>query len=95
MTTCSQVPIADARSILCTATGLGDIGGSILGRGTDMPCEAQDAVDSLHDARWREAKMKSLEDMKKSDDISAKVDRERKDIEKEIQQAERDIPEQM
>jgi hypothetical protein len=57
----------------------------------------EDAVAELRTKKQQlQSKMKSLEDMKKSGDISDKVYKEKKkDIQKEIQQVERDIVEQM
>lgn len=57
----------------------------------------EDAVAELRTKKQQlQSKMKSLEDMKKSGDISDKVYKEKKkDIEKEIQQVERDIVDQM
>jgi hypothetical protein len=57
----------------------------------------EDAVAELRTKKAQlQSKMKSLDDMKKSGDISDKVYKEKKkDIEKEIQQLERDIVEQM
>jgi chromosome segregation ATPase len=56
-----------------------------------------DAVAELRTKKQAlQSKIKSLEEMKKSGDISDKVYKEKKkDIEKEIQQVERDIVEQM
>jgi hypothetical protein len=57
----------------------------------------EDAVAELRTKKQQlQSKMKSLDDMKKSGDISDKVYKEKKkDILKEIQQVERDIVEQM
>jgi hypothetical protein len=57
----------------------------------------EDAVAELRTKKQQlQSKMKSLEDMKKSGDISDKVYKEKKkDIQREIQQVERDIVEQM
>jgi chromosome segregation ATPase len=57
----------------------------------------EDAVVELRTKKQQlQSKLKSLDDMKKSGDVSDKVYKEKKkDIEKEIQQVERDIVEQM
>lgn len=57
----------------------------------------EDAIAELRTKKQQlQSKMKSLDDMKNSGDISGKVYKEKKkDIEKEIQQVERDIVDQM
>jgi hypothetical protein len=57
----------------------------------------EDAVAELRTKKQQlQSKMKTLDDMKKGGDISDKVYKEKKkDIEKEIQQVERDIVDQM
>jgi membrane protease subunit (stomatin/prohibitin family) len=62
MTAYRQAPFAKTRSLLGAATNIGNIGGSILGRGGGMFGGAKGAADSMHDAKWREAKEKALDD---------------------------------